>query len=80
MNVKEVIHNCSAPKHSIICIFGLHVIDKAQQCDCDCRHISLPKVLWQYAGSTPVRVSPSKTPVRPDPRHDDTPVPRRSVC
>ncbi|DBA72940.1 TPA: Poly(A) RNA polymerase cid13 [Trebouxia sp. C0005] len=31
-------------------------------------------------GSTPVRVSPSKTPVRPDPRHDDTPVPRRSVC
>ncbi|DBA85978.1 TPA: Poly(A) RNA polymerase cid11 [Trebouxia sp. C0004] len=31
-------------------------------------------------GSTPVRVSPSKTPVRPDPRHDDTPVPRRSLC
>lgn len=30
------------------------------------------------AGSMPVRVSPSKTPVRPDPRHDDTPVPRRS--
>lgn len=29
-------------------------------------------------GSTPVRVSPSKTPVRPDPRHDDTPVPRHS--
>lgn len=61
---------------------GLHVICNTQHCDC--RHISLkfwtPKILWRYAGSTPVRVSPSKTPVRPDPRHDDTPVPRRSVC
>lgn len=35
-------------------------------------------LLLLFAGSTPVRVSPSKTPVRPDPRHDDTPVPRRS--
>lgn len=29
-------------------------------------------------GSTPVRISPSKTPVRPDSRHDDTPVPRHA--
>lgn len=43
------------------------------------RHAHLfANMLLRSAGSTPVRVSPSKTPVRPDPRHDDTPVPRRS--
>lgn len=31
-------------------------------------------------GSTPVRISPSKTPVRPDARHDDTPGPTRYGC